>query len=1073
MPSMAISSRSSARIMVESVIPSSITAPPSAHAAAEAVQSHLQVLDRSVRDQWEQCTAAIAKDLFDPLRATVEQAAASHRQLLVVWRPDEAGADLWSRVVAYRAAVATGVVEPIRIELSRLNRRDLLGQRARAMLSALAPLADEAVPICTLPCPDALFDPAAGDGFVRALRKTGMRVRRRIRRRWLASAAPSLLERRAPLRALCEYYVHQRLGSTIASLHERIQERVATLVGRLEVVLTDWTHATLEVEHSLDQSSHHQPAHAPDAQTDTVSCDIEAFTTSVRALQQALDHVASEMALPELDDADRFDAASRELEQDLKYAGTFMLGKEDRVTPPTGQRPVARMEGVQERWMAWHAEVVDRLVLNEQLTGFRMALLDIHDALLARIADVTLRPVQDSFAHATRKLRDALQDIEAAAVSINRTALANTLRKLQEETPRALRDDLGAVHVLVEVDQVLTKPGGVVFQMLDDALEALPTHVTIHAPPRRKLDISPDRHSWQMTVRQQIREVLLSFDEHLAELAQPLRDTVVRTWSESGQTIRITEFNLGVALEELGVTNTEASADNARGLADDGLQRAAELLIGLADSLGQSWQVFANKVFLQFQEYWATIHQASRGEAFIEQRWTGYLIRFRRQVYDALRWIKAAAARVSHEGWRLIRRGRRQARMLLEQGRSAIGAAGADEADRLRTLDAISVADLQELHARMPLVYQRLFALQPITEPSLLEGRSQDLEHIRRHIRRWREGRAAGALVLPMLPGSGRTSLVNVIKATSEEANAHLLSLEERLTSTTAFAAHVAAALSIEGAGDSLETLEAALLAAPSDKIGVCLIENLEHLLLRTAGGSDIIERVLIFFSRTDARICWIASMSDVAWRFLKHTTGAATGLVTEYRPSPLDRDTLQNILINRHQLSGIGLRFAEPKTLSPLQRRRLRRARTEEATQQLLCGMYFDKLHQCSGANVMLALYYWLQSAEYDKEAGVLTMKPIVPLGFRFFESFDMARAFTMKAFLLHNTLSLEEHNRIFRMADTDSIFLLESLLNLRLIVACSGGDDPRIVPGERYRLNPLILHPTLLLLRERNVMH
>ena len=1075
MPSMGISSRSLARIMTESVIPPGVTVSPSAHAAAEAVQSHLQVVDQSAREQWERCTAATAKDLFDPLRAVVELAAASHRQLLVVWRLDETGADLWSRVVAYREAVATGVAKPIRTELSRLNRRDLLGQNARAMLSALAPLVDEAMPICTLPCPDVLFKPAAGDGPVRALRKTGVRVRRRIRRRWLASTAPSLPERTVPLQALCEYHVHLRLGSTIASLHERIQDHVATLIGRLEVALTDWTHATLEVEHRLDQIGHHQPAHAPDAQTENSSYDKEAFTTSVRTLQQVLDHVASAMVLPELDDTDRFDAASRDLEQDLKHAGTFMLGKEARVVPPLRQRPVAMIERIQGHWMAWHAEVVNRLVLNEQLTGFRMTLLNIHDALLARIADVTLRPVQESFAHAASQLREASQAIEVAADSTKRASLAETLRKLQEEVPRALRDDLGAVHELIEVDQVLTKPGGVVFQILDDALQALPAHVTIHAPPRNKLDISPDRRYWQMQVRQEIREIFSSIDEHLAELAQPLRDTVVRIWSESEQAIRIVEFNVGVALEELDATGTETSVNNARGLATDGLRRAAELLMELADSLGQPWQVFANKAFLQFQEYWANIHRATRGEAFIEQQWSGYLMRFRRQAQGALRWSRAMAARVSQQGWRIIRRGRRQARMLLEQGRSAIGTAAADEADRLRTLDAISVANLHQLHASMPLVYQRLFALQPVTEPSLLEGRNQDLEHIRRHIRRWREDRAAGALVLPMPPGSGRTSLVNVVQATfSKEADVHLLSLEERVTNTTAFATHVAAALGIDdGARDGLETLEAALLAAPPGKLAVCVIENLEHLLLRTTSGSEVIERVLIFFSRTDARICWIVSMSDVAWHFLKSTTGAATGLVAVHRPIPLDRETLQKIIINRHQLSGLGLRFAEPKTLSPLQRRHLRRVRTEEATQQLLCGLYFDKLYQYSGTNVMLALNYWLQSAEYDKQAGVLTMKPVVPLDFRFFESFDMARTFTMKAFLLHNTLSLEEHNRIFRMSDPDSIFVLESLLNLRLIVACSGKDDLHIVPGERYRLNPLILHPTILLLRERNVMH
>ena len=1075
-PLMGPSSRSLARTMTESTIPSGAMVVPSAYVtAAEAVQSHMQIMDRTAREQWQRYKEAIAADLLVPLCAVIEQATASHDQLLAVWRLDEAGPDLWQRTVAYREAAVTGVAGPVRAELARLNRGDLLGEGARAMLSALAPLVEDTMPVCTLPCPEALFDSAAGDGLIRALRKMGMRVRRRMRRLWPASAALPLPGRWVPVHALWEYHVHKRLGTTVAVLHEQIQGHVATITGRLEVALTDWTHATLDAEHRLDRLGHHQPAHAPDVQTDHVPHDIEAFTTSARALQEVLDRASGAMVFPELDDTNRFDAASRELAQDFKHAGTFMLRERERVAPPLGQRAVDTIEQIQGHWTAWHTEVVNRMVLNEQVAGFRKTFLSVHDTILASIADVTLRPLQETFAHAAGRLRKASQAIDAAVALTRRTALADTLRALQEEVPRALQEDLGAVHELIEADQVLARPGGAVLQMLDDALQALPASVSIHAPPREEQDISPDRRYWQMPVRQGIREMFPSFDEDLAEHVRLLRDTVVRIWNESEQAIRIVEFNLGAALEELDATDTGISANNARELAADGLRRAAELLMELTNSLGQAWGVFANAVFLQFQQYWANVHRATRGEVFIEQRWSNYLMRFRRQAHSALRWRRAAAARVSRQGWRLIRHGRRQARMLLEQGRTAIGTAGTDEADRLRTIDAISACSVHQLHARMPLVYQRLFALQPVTEPSLLEGRNQDLEHIRRHVWRWREGHAAGALVVPMPLGSGRTSLVNVVKATfSEEIDVHLFPLEERVTNTRTFAAHVAAVLGIDdGAGDSLETLEAALLAAPPGEFfGVCLIENLEHLLLRTAGGSDVMEQVLIFFSRTDARVCWIATMGDAAWRFLEATIGAATGLVAVYRPIPLNCETLQNIIINRHQRSGLKLRFAEPKTLPPLQRRRLRRARTEEATQQLLRGLYFDRLYQYSGVNVMLALYYWLQSAEYDKEAGVLTMKPIAPLDFRFFESFGMARTFTMKAFLLHNTLSLEEHNRIFRMADADSIFLLESLLNLRLIVACSGRSNQHIIPGVRYQLNPIILHPAMLLLRERNVM-
>ena len=79
------------------------------------------------------------------------------------------------------------------------------------------------------------------------------------------------------------------------------------------------------------------------------------------------------------------------------------------------------------------------------------------------------------------------------------------------------------------------------------------------------------------------------------------------------------------------------------------------------------------------------------------------------------------------------------------------------------------------------------------------------------------------------------------------------------------------------------------------------------------------------------------------------------------------------------------------------------------------------------------------------------------------------------MNAFLFHKTLTVSEHNRIFNMTDSETIYLLESLLNLRLLVAASenGETHTRIRPDERYRLHPLILHPTTQLLRERNIIY
>jgi hypothetical protein len=126
-----------------------------------------------------------------------------------------------------------------------------------------------------------------------------------------------------------------------------------------------------------------------------------------------------------------------------------------------------------------------------------------------------------------------------------------------------------------------------------------------------------------------------------------------------------------------------------------------------------------------------------------------------------------------------------------------------------------------------------------------------------------------------------------------------------------------------------------------------------------------------------------------------------------------------------------------------------------------------------------MLAMFYWLRSADFAAAEETLTIEPIDALSFRFLDAFDLPRTFTLKALVIHNTLSLDEHARIFRMNEEQSTIQLESLLTLRLIEPASpeGKTDGRpahghVVPGQRYRLRRLILHPVIRHLRDRNLV-
>jgi hypothetical protein len=249
--------------------------------------------------------------------------------------------------------------------------------------------------------------------------------------------------------------------------------------------------------------------------------------------------------------------------------------------------------------------------------------------------------------------------------------------------------------------------------------------------------------------------------------------------------------------------------------------------------------------------------------------------------------------------------------------------------------------------------------------------------------------------------------------------------------------------------------------------------------MLQTAGGTEDIEQVFISLSRTDTRVYWVATMGNLSWHFLEKTASSASGFATVNKLAPFDRAALEALILSRHRRSGLPLRFAEPAT-SSLMPARLRRSKTPEERQAVLRQHYFDQLFRYSGQNIMLALFYWLRSADFESEQGMLTVRPLRPLNFSVLNTFDLTRIFTLRAFLLHHSLTLREHQSIFRMSTDESTLILESLLNMRIIEPyqptgrmVDNLDYAPISLDDRYHIRSLIVHPLTEYLRGLHIIY
>lgn len=1098
---------------------------PDAWANADVdLRDRLDAVDAAVRARLTDLDEQTAAEAVAPLQTLVAEAAATHRRLVETYgfdRPLDAPLRmpevLWDALTAYRRDT-TSVHDTLRTGLQALDLGASLGALYAAARDAFAEISDAAPSVVTRPEPDGLVESEAGDSIALLARKLAERTRRRARSgtRAVANGLRAVVRKpplpagpraqEVPLRALLDEHVHVRLTRLLLEEHERTQTEIGQAVARLEAALAAWTDTVLKVESRLDRPRFHAEGNVWEAPplADTVPPDSDAVDQTdvpnrpddVRAAREAaqtLDRALHDPALA----APPHDPADLEAVQDALEERVRRSGYDSDPVAPHGEDLPSEFAAAVTRWTDWHRDTVQRLGVDGLLLTLREQLIGEVEHLIQTVTAATVRPVQD----ATDAAVDDLEALKAEAEAVcdeaedqsDAEGLAASLRNLLDRTLARVDRDLLTRLQPISLDRAVQEAVGTARQRLTAFIATVPEHLTLRAR------LAPERagqsgHAAEVELRKIVAGLLTEeFAARLVKSADALRQPLFRAISDAEGVRDVVRFNLETAVEELEAAAAEGTREevaeaiaNARELTVDGLARSVELLHALAAPLPAPWQDFVRRATETFERGWTALRQRTNAQNLVEAQF----LDFKTRTIQTAERAQAALVRFDERAGQAVRTlfrfGRREARRLVEMGQAAAGLAAQSASDRQRTLDAL--ADASTLHADLPLVYRRLFAFAPVGDPSLFVDRTAQLAHVAGQFERWQRERDASALVVAAAAGAGRTSFVKALEATTlAGAEVTTLTLSGRVLSGDDFAQRLGRSLGIEdSAARTLDRLEAHLLAdTPSERRRVCIVEELEHLILRTANGLDLLERALIFMSRTDSRVFWIATVVESGWQFVERTAPQISGLVDTVALPPLTREQVEEMLMRRHTRSGLPLVFAEPTEMSPLLARRLGKARTPEERQAMLRSEFFDGLYRASGPHPLLALLYWLRSADFEAAADTLALRPVRPLDFGFVALFDLPRAFALKALLQHGSLTLDEHDRIFRTTREESFLLFESLHNLRLIqrvVEGQDGPDARrngrahapepVLEDARYRLHPLAVAPIADALKVRNML-
>lgn len=1007
---------------------------------------------------WESAWAALDERLDERLIAPLREGLQTHRAAVsaagLADDPPEEWSERADRLLEYRRAVASGLLEPIAEALEEPGvARAIFGVFSEAL--ARSSESASALPVeVSAVWPEGALQPHPSDGLGRRFGK--------VLARGVSAARKAGAERRLPLRSVAA----QHLVRAVAELEDEAATAAmrawAEWVGDLERAWISWAQVALP---ALVRAEAPDAERAPEPWS-AVRAAATRLDEELATLVEASPHGEARTG------AQRARAQARGvLEAELAVAGSFLHPDGHAANGRGAAARLPRIARLERSHEAWDRHVAARLRLYASILAILSGATAIQRRVIQRCREGALGRA-GSLLEVSSRLRE-LRPILAGRPTGD------------EVRQRASALDAKVTEALQPVSDALLRPAelaATVSEASDSAVEAL-LAVIRQAPERLELhDADEESPSGRRTV--EVRPLALqelarqAFDalriERIRSSTQGLLSAIRGVRTDLEGLPEVFAFARDEALRE--VDSEEAEAD----------ERAIELLEGALERMAAALET-------RVQDLERALHQAqgrlaseiTEGSAALLDRvgagrMQAQLLAARSRAADLLasftdRWgppLRRLLAR-ARSRWRRLSAASAE---LLRRGKGFVGQADTLEVASERAIQSLS--QVQELVDRLPLVYQRLFTLEPISDPALLTGRDEQLAAAMARWRTWQTGEGVPLLIRGR-ERSGVTSFLRVL-GSQIEAEGHsyaAVSLDWRIDTEAEFASLLSRTLEV-GCVESLDDLAKAIFEADEHALpGAVSVDNLEHLYLRVPGGTDLAERFLTLMAETEPRVFWMGAITSSAWQLIATAEPTAVSQLDVMDLHQLGPQAVREAILARHRRSGLDVHYEESITAGARMRRRMRAVRSGKGLRKLLQDEFFEQLQRASGGYLGLALFLWLQSARFDPDEGVVMTLPSRP-SFTALEQLSLTQNFTLKAFLEHRTLTLEEHDRIFRLPRHESYQIIESLRNRGLIEGIArerGRDDEQSeIEGDlRYRIRPLLTGAVIGHLLARNIVH
>ncbi len=382
-----------------------------------------------------------------------------------------------------------------------------------------------------------------------------------------------------------------------------------------------------------------------------------------------------------------------------------------------------------------------------------------------------------------------------------------------------------------------------------------------------------------------------------------------------------------------------------------------------------------------------------------------------------------------------------------------------------KTLQVSSLPGRTETFARLELFPQRsrgLFLPEPLDDPSLLIGREKQLETLSDALQRWREGKPTSVAVIGP-QGSGKTSLIQCLdeKDIGDRIVVLRYNIAQRLCNLDRVLDFFHHLFQLDPPCDNLVELSERVVNLEPQ---IVVLEGGHQVLLRVIGGCQAAEAFFYTLFRTRRKHLWILTCRRLPWANMDMMVGASRYFSHLISADCISEENMRKALALRLEKCGLDVTYCAAE--DDFENYRKKRAGQEQSSRD----DYHRALLAASGRNFYAALYFMLLGSRYDAATASLYLFPPAPLDLAFVKVLDHLHLLTLAEISGHGTLSIPEHQQIFRTSDIQSRAALEYLLQVKLAAETAAHSNGE---GQAFELSPITHHAVTLALEQLNLIY